>query len=189
MAKYYDNWHEEIYRCTCGWTGLGKECPTGETFAQLYEIDCPQCHEHVDVIEYPTFAECRDNWDKVSEIDKRVVEIGERQQALYKEHSLKSPNDLPDLAGEKLFFEWDYNENLAPLEQAILCNGKLLWKEPGGYENFDRFIEIAKIIRAKYGARAHDLIPTERSKMNLYGDRMSSPDIVKKARHEIFGLT
>ena len=60
---------------------LGSELEQGELFDALYEVDCPQCRERVTVITFPTLEESRANWDKVSEIDKRVVEFAEKRRS------------------------------------------------------------------------------------------------------------
>jgi len=68
MPNYYDNWKKQRFTCrNCGWQGTGADCPQGESFRELFEINCPACGEHVAVVSYPTIEEAKHNWDKLSE--------------------------------------------------------------------------------------------------------------------------
>jgi len=50
-----------------------------------------------------------------------------------------------------------------------------------------RYEGICKILKAKYGDRVRDLLPTEASELWLYGDRLAGPTIRPSVCHEIFG--
>lgn len=43
-------------------------------------------------------------------------------------------------------------------------------------------MEALKILKAKYGHELVDVIPTERAKLDLWGDRLSAPEICDEAR-------
>jgi len=57
MSDYFSHWRARGYTCTeCGWTGTGKEA-SQELFAELFELNCPQCDSRLDLISFPTEAE------------------------------------------------------------------------------------------------------------------------------------
>jgi hypothetical protein len=187
VSNYYDGWQEKTYVCRhCGWAGPGKALERGDRFAALFELDCPRCHGRLLTVSYPTLAESRANWDKVAEADKRAVEIIEARSAEFERRALRRPDQLPDIEGPPFFLIWDQSEE-AFGDLRILRGSRIIHSEPGFYDYYERYIEIAQIVRQKYGERVLDLEPTERSKLSLYGDRLASIGIVANARRRIFG--
>jgi hypothetical protein len=69
----------------------------------------------------------------------------------------------------------------------ILYGDRVLFSEPALWEGYERFEEICKIVRDKYGKNVTDLVPTSASEMYLYGDVLSSPDFVNNVRRKVFG--
>lgn len=171
MATYYSNWKADLYTCpACSWKGTGEQCTQGELFSELFEICCPSCGENVGLVMFPTIEESRENWDKVSEEDKRAVETIERLQKDFAARSLKSPDQLPDIEGNDLILTWDLEDYQRGGDTVIKYGGEIIWREPARYECYKRFAEVANILRRKYGDRLHDLAPTDRSLLYLYGD-------------------
>lgn len=190
MADYYGTWKEDSYICDkCGWKGTGEECAQGEMFNDLYEIDCPWCGKRVDVVLYPTIEESRANWDKVREADKAMIEARERFLNEAIARCLESPDELPEVEGEELIFVWDQLRENNRCGDTLITHGKqIIWREPSFYEGYDRFIEVAGILKEKYGSKLVDLIPTERSQNYLLGDCWSAVDLIKRVR-DCFGLS
>jgi hypothetical protein len=54
------------------------------------------------------------------------------------------------------------------------------------WEGYERFIEVAEILRKRYGTALRDLIPTPASELYLYGDELSSPRLIAQTRKRIF---
>ena len=79
---------------------------------------------------------------------------------------LTSPGQLPELDGEKLILTWDQIE----ADSIILSEDRVIWRERTGWEVYERFEEIAGILKEKYGRRLKDIVPTPRSLYALYGD-------------------
>jgi hypothetical protein len=49
-----DNFRRLAFKCrSCTWWGLGTEVEIGETFREMFEIECPQCHTYIGAINYP----------------------------------------------------------------------------------------------------------------------------------------
>lgn len=106
MPAYYDDWREQQFSCSkCGWQGLGSQLAQGETFDDLFEVDCPTCHARLSVVTFPTLQESRANWDKVSPADRLVVQHVEQAIA---EQAIMPPEPL------KLIRSTDLKRSPAP---------------------------------------------------------------------------
>jgi hypothetical protein len=79
---------------------------------------------------------------------------------------LTAPEQLPDLPGAKLILTWDQID----AGSIILHEDQVIWRERTGWEVYDRFEEIAGILKQRYGKRLVDIVPTPRSLYALYGD-------------------
>jgi hypothetical protein len=79
---------------------------------------------------------------------------------------LTAPAQLPDLPGETLILTWDQIDT----DSIILHGDRVIWRERTGWEVYDRFEEIAGILKQRYGKRLVDIVPTPRSLYALYGD-------------------
>jgi len=79
---------------------------------------------------------------------------------------LTAPEQLPDLQGEKLILTWDQMDS----DSIVLHRDLVIWRERTGWEVYDRFVEIAGILKQRYGRRLVDIVPTPRSLYALYGD-------------------
>jgi len=92
--------------------------------------------------------------------------------------TLRSPDQLPDIDGDELFFVWDQIET----DSLIRFGNQIVWREETGWEVYDRFEEIAAILKQKYGRRLIDMVPTLRSEYALYGDASYAWGRVQDAR-------
>lgn len=55
------------------------------------------------------------------------------------------------------------------------------------YEGYERFEEVAHILKERYGAALRDLVPTAASATYLYGDSLKASDRIARFRRELFG--
>jgi hypothetical protein len=94
---------------------------------------------------------------------------------------LSSPSQLPDLDGEMLHLTWDQIE----ADSIIRHRDSMIWQERTGWEIYDRFGEIAAILKQKYGKRLTDLVPTTRSFYALYGDSLAAASHVSTVRQAL----
>jgi hypothetical protein len=109
----------------------------------------------------------------------------ESEQARFEELCLKSPEQLPDI--DELFFtlDWDFDD-----EMILLRYGKKeIFKEPAVYEGYERFEEVARILKARYGNALLDMAPTQNSEVYLYGDSLTAADRIANFRKDFFGDT
>lgn len=184
MTSYY-TWKQDPYECSgCGWKGTGEQCTT-TLLLDLFEIRCPSCGNMVGVMQWPTFEDSRQHWDMLSESEKKLVEFGEAQQKEILSRRLTSPTQLPDIEGDNLVFTWDIEDLQMGGDTLLGYGGEIIWREPAIYEGYGRFLEVAWILKEKYGDRMQDLVPTEKSLLYLWGDRLTAPDIIEERRSKL----
>jgi hypothetical protein len=124
----------------------------------------------------PTLDESRANWDKLSASDRSFLQRIEAFQADFERHKLKDPSQLPEISDPSFVLEWD-----TPGEEGqtvIKHSETFIFSEPAAYEGYLHFIEVAKILRSRYGKALRDL--------HLFGDRYEAPGKVAEARKRLF---
>lgn len=187
--NYYDDWKAAELSCApCKLTIKGSDCPT-DVFTEVFELNCPKCGAILGIVAHPTIEESRQNWEKLSDLEKYQLQKLEENGKRFDEESLKSPNQLLDLHDKEIVLMWgtDGKEgDSGGLYTTISYGDKVLWKEPAIYEGYGRFEEVVNILSAKYGKRLQDLVPTRSSEVYLYGDSLMAPDRVKKVRLQLW---
>jgi hypothetical protein len=191
MLNYFDNWRHSEFDCPqCKWHGLGSELSHGEMYRDSSELLCPSCGGEITYLLFPTLREYRANWDKLSDATRELVERRERLETQFDREGLKDPSQLPNIDSAEFVLDWDWDftgEESSDRRTLIKHGDEVIFSEPAFYEGYERFVQVAEILRRRYGRAVRDLRPTERSKPYLYGDRWSAPDIVDRARRRIFG--
>lgn len=179
----YYTYKGERFRCKhCAWQGLGSDLVQGEMFDELFELDCPSCHEKVTFVMYPTLADARANWDRLTDDERGEIELLERERARFDELCLKTPDQLPDISEHEFSLTWDFADGMTLLRQG----NHVIFSEPAVYEGYARFEEVAQILKQRYGAALRDLVPSPSSELYLYGDSLSSSGRIEKCRQTIF---
>ena len=82
---------------------------------------------------------------------------------------------------------WDFDEANGERFTIIRYGDRVLFSEPALWEGYERFEQVCKFVRDKYGKNVTDLVPTRSSELYLYGDVLSSPDFVTNVRRKVFG--
>jgi len=181
MNPNYYTYSTVEYECKlCGWKGLGKDTLLGEGFSELFEFDCPECHENIGCISYPTIAETikYGNAEERIEAKKRnewMVEVEKMR--------LKSITQLPNIEDDSIDFTITKSDNDQDY-LVVLFNRQEIWREIRTYEYFERFIEIGNLLKKKYGKKMVDLIP-EGDDEYLYGDSLSSVSLIEEFRSNL----
>jgi hypothetical protein len=137
---------------------------------------------------FPTLEEARANWDKLSRDERKDLEETEKSHAEFKRRKLREPSQLPEISTPCFTLTWDIKGlSGSTRPDTVIRHGEtVIFAEPACWEGYERFIEVAKILRRRYGEAIKDLVPTEASELYLYGDRLSSPDTVRYERKRIF---
>jgi hypothetical protein len=94
---------------------------------------------------------------------------------------LYSPRQLPDLDGEGMALTWDQDG----ADSIVRYRDMTVWRERTGWEVYDRFEEIALILKHTYGSRLVDLVPTPNSRYALLGDSSAASFHVASAREAV----
>ena len=134
----------------------------------------------------PTVSESPANSDKLSDVDRKQVELIESSQTEIAGEKLSDASQLPDIESPSFILHWDFVDAGLDSETLIKYGDTIIFREPGVFEGYERFIEVAQVLRSRYGPALHDLVPTDRSSTYLYGDCLSSPHTVDEARGRIF---
>ena len=193
MAKhfgYYDDWKTEVLQCPkCGWKGTFEEGSV-EHHNELMDCSCPECDSleapMLAIMNYPTTGESRANWKRLSKEEKGEVESAERFRADFEKKKLCESTSLPDIQETSFVLHWDFHDADPGSETVIKHGESILFREPAVYEGYERFIEVAKILRDRYGSALVDLVPTKGSWTYLYGDKVFSVETIEDARKKIF---
>jgi hypothetical protein len=185
--NYYDSWRAAEVDCPdCKWHGHGEALFLGEPFQDLFELDCPKCGKTIAIVGWPTLEESRANWSKLSESQRKEVEERERFLAEVERRELRKPSQLPDIDARSFTLEWDFQDRGNTHDTLIKLGERVIFAETALFEGYRRFVEVAGILRARYGGAIHDLVPTERSLLYLYGDDLGAAKSIDDARKRIF---
>ena len=180
MTDNYYSYKKKRFACEhCGWTGLGSKVEQGETFEDGFEVDCPKCHERFPgLILFPTIDE---TLKKGSKEDKEAATEAKAFREKLLASFLKDISQLPALHDDFIAFVLTEKKIKGEDYIVITHKTKTIWKEIRGYEYYERFVELGKLLKQKYGNKMIDLVP-EVDGFYLYGDRLSSPKIVNDFR-------
>jgi hypothetical protein len=186
MTIFFEEWQEKECGCTdCDWKGTLADCGRGGLHRGLYmELYCPECSELADLLILPEEKKCAGASEGLTEEQLKARKEDEEAKRAYLALCLQSPDQLPALPDGELILTWDQVEG----ETVILGKESVIWREPVAYEGFERFERIARIAKEKYGERLKDMIPTDRSKLFLYGDFFPSIAYLGKVRRELFAI-
>ena len=186
--SHFDPWQKQPRQCPhCQWQGVAGECTVGESYHNLTGMDCPRCAEELFVLTATTIEEVLANWDRMTDAERQGYERFRRHHQEFAARALTAPEQLPDLEGDRLVLTWDFQSEPGETnnETVIKHGDMIIWSEPAFYEGFERFGAVAQILRQRYGTRLHDLIPTDASKLYLYGDASLSGSSIALVRKEL----
>ena len=167
IRNYYDYDGSATIACpACGWSGTCSE--NEDYFSEVLDIRCPDCDKMLLIVPYPTHAETRKAAAEGIDAAKKNLKLVEEREAFFaraEEHSLTSPSLLPDLEGNELIIEWDFDEKAKSTGgdrwTVLRHKGQEIWREVAFYEGINRFEEVLWILREKYGNCMAELRPTE----------------------------
>lgn len=180
MTTNYYTYEKEKFTClNCGWAGLGSEVTQGDMFGDGFEIECPKCFYRFNVLVlFPTIEE---TLEMGSEADKLHALATKSFREKWVASLLDDVNQLPDIGSDNIVF------NLREIEEGregyieICYKDEVIWREIRAYEYYNRFIEIGKLLKLKYGNKMIDLTPPDYG-LYLYGDSISSIGIIEDFR-------
>lgn len=176
FENYYGDWKTRDHTCTCGWEGSGSELST-ELFEALIEASCPKCDRHLVLVSFSSSGETRaaaaaGNDEAASDLP--MVEMGEQLRERFQREELHEASQLPDVEGAILRFVIDIKGDGVGLDYYVITLGdREVWREPAGWEDWQRFNELKAFLKERYGSRFAALTPTTAAAGNLLGDNIS----------------
>jgi len=185
--NYYEDWRSAELECPkCHWKGKFEDGEVGY-YRELMDCSCPNC----DFLEKPVLAVV--SYSTLEEMcssgipaDTRQAERIEQFQRNFRSRKLENKQQLPDVDATCFTLAWDFLEVASERLTLIKLDDRVLFSEPALWEGYERFGEVCKIVREKYGKNVADLVPTPASELHLYGDVLSAPTVVSNFRHKIF---
>ena len=181
---YYSNWRDEVFKCShCGWSGKVTTHDVGEVGGGGASLECPKCYRNLGVvIEFPNLkdteeAAAQGNEEAIKALPSFESRINDNWKLLdrFDHQKLRSADQLPNLDGESLEFDWDFVKgNDGEFYQVIQAGSTEIWRELAFFNNVPRFEEIKGLLRAKYGTRFKSLTPTVASIEWLSGDNLGT---------------
>lgn len=188
--NYFDDYKTQVLECpNCHWKGTFEQGSV-EYYADLMDCTCPECDVFVSpmlaVVLFPTLEELRANVDRPG--------VREWLQGIdgffdtFESQKLRGPEQLPEINDDSFALIWDYEPSQGKEAARTLIRHKdVLISSEATYFHWRRFGEVAEILKAKYGERIKDLVPTKKSESSLYGDAGEGEAHVDWFRIHLFG--
>ena len=183
MNNDYFTYKASTFICRhCGWTGPGNKVKMGDWYDDGFEVDCPKCHERFpELIMFPMIDEVM---EKGSKKDKLAAAKQKKSREKWLASILTNINQLPDLDSDLMTFVLREVKEGGENYIEITYNDEVVWKEIRVYEYYERFIEIGKLFKEKYGKRMIDIVPDVNG-VYLYGDDSRAGQLIDDFRKEL----
>ena len=164
-VEYYSAWMEETHICRCGWQGPGKELDWSEMDSMGLEYFCPSCLEDLLFVKFPSIDEAMKHRDELPPLDREMLDsIRANRDRIDKRVMI--PDELPDIDDSRFVLDWFVTSDH---RVEIRHGDRIIMTEPSWYESAERFVEVARILKQKYGNRVCDLRPSESSWTEIVG--------------------
>lgn len=157
---WFEEWQNVPLECEkCGWHGplVEDDLRMGDSsWYPCKEFHCPACNALIVEIEYSApESVIRANREALGdEYEECIAHFTPRDTS----HLLTSAEQLPDLEGGALRFEWNAVEGPdKKIEHIISCNGVELWRQPAESGDAWQYQQAVAALKAKYGDRIRDL--------------------------------
>jgi hypothetical protein len=141
------------------------------------------------IVSFPTGAEIREaaaGGDEKARADLEGLKDRERFLERYQAMELKQAAQLPDLEGDALHFEWTVESSGGERHVVIRLrpSGSEVWREIEAWENWEHFLDVRGLLRARYGSRYRGLDIHDHAWLYLLGDRLLAADRLDAALAE-----
>ncbi len=145
VLKYYSDWQHETFTCSqCGWAGTVsyEDLEVGDVAAT---IECKKCYRSLGVVMFPSLQQTKEaaaagNEEAIKALPSFESRV-ERNWELLDSSKRKNPNadQLADLEGESLEFDWDFEKGADGEFNQIIRTGDVeVWREPAFFNNVPR---------------------------------------------------
>jgi len=191
IRNYYE--YDRTASIICPGCGCSGVCSENEDyFSEVMDIRCGSCDRMLLIVPFPTHAETRKAASEGNDAAIGNLDYVEDREAFFaraEEHSLTSASDLPDLMGDDLIIEWDFDDREKAEKKdswtVLRHERQEIWREVAFYEGIKRFEEVLWILREKYGSRMTELRPTQASITYLCGDDLRASSRIDSLNAEL----
>ena len=102
------------------------------------------------------------------------VEEGEAWRERYEREKLRDASQLPRVEGSQLQFVIEIEGPTLESYYIIKLGEQIVWREPAGWEDWERFNKLKALLKKRYGSRFAALTATPHAKGNLLGDNITA---------------
>ncbi|MBW7869678.1 MAG: hypothetical protein H3C39_01315 [Flavobacteriia bacterium] len=167
LLEYYKYQNQDFECGNCSWKGKGESLTVGDVFDSLFEVHCPECMNKIGNVLHPSFDEVLKYG---SNAEKLRLQNMMTKFEIIEASQLESVDELPNIDKDDVIIFRIKEENIEETDCLVIyADGIEIWRELSYFEYFDRYIEIAKILKQKYGSRMTDLV-TDEFVPRMYGD-------------------
>ena len=101
----------------------------------------------------------------------------------WKKERLNSVEQLPEIEADYIVLSWDEDEDA---KQIVIRHGRdEIYRQPASWEYYNFFIAACRILKAKYGYRLMDVVPTPRVYVSIHGDSLTASNYTDEMRRLI----
>lgn len=188
QLAYWDYDRDAALTCECGWSGVG--VGNESYFDELLDVRCPSCSTMLLIVAFPTSAETRAAaaaGNPRAQAELPSVDAREARHDRAGKLELADPGQLPDLRGDELRIEWDFEDRDGEHWTVLRHGANEIWRELAYYEGYERFEAVFEILRSRYRERLAEVRPTSSSETYLYGDKLSAPRTIRDLNDRLRG--
>ena len=156
MSQYYNHKKQDYFCQKCGWAGTGEQTEEIEIHSDWMEIGCPKCYNLIGALSFPTIDEIlKYGTDEEKAQARKKRQFIDRVMDL----RLKCQEQLPEIESDEIIITLREEVSADDGKDGFIvlyCKGNEIWREIRTYEYWDRYIELGKILKEKYGDRLKD---------------------------------
>jgi len=176
-VAYHSDWRERQWTCPCGWEGAGAAAAQ-VAFAELLQVDCPDCGARLCLVPFPTEAETRaaaaaGDAEAIRAVEG-MVRVAEWRKRLRRTRLYRTEK-LPALEGVERI-ELDLGMDEHPGGDAVFtlaANGELIHSEVAEWESTGPLPRILRHVQRRYGDRIACFRVSIGASMYLAGDSLA----------------
>lgn len=184
------DWSANVQYCPdCDWSGKGDDAQMRECLSEAADYECPKCGHYFGFFVFPTIDEVLNDPRSTKE-DRLAAQYILAYREEFERLKFTRGSVLPEIRSDAFKLIWDFEDRGGPgfgrCDTLVRFGDVVLFREPVLYECYERFIEVAELLRERYGEALLDLVPEPRSTLYLYGDLPWQARTLA-ARKRIFG--
>ena len=177
--NFYDFLDAPVSCPHCGWSGIGRGTALDEELEDSFEYACPECGKVLGFQFHPSHYEVAFD-PRAASADKIATLTLMWRHAKFEETKLTTPDQLPELDPPPDILVWDVVQTPdGEREVHIKFLKRVIWKELSFPSAYRRFVEVAAILKRKYGS-LEAMYPSLASCDDLYDEWEGGPALIRR---------